>query len=212
MFSQKHIQLWTLLSQAKSDAAEWSIVEDNKEKQTHREGNYATNNSNRIWKKPGDGWIKCNLDGSFSTSTRIGKAGWVVRDYQGVFRGAGQAVREVVNNTFEAECQALIISMQHCWSRGYRKMLFESDCKKLINILDGQSLNFQAYNWIREIRWWSRQFEAIRIIWIRRGRNKVADKLAKDMIPYGNLFHFHFYSPVTITNLLHRDYVSSLSS
>lgn len=83
VFSQKHIQWWVLLRQTKSDAAEWRNVEANKEMQTHREGSYATNSSNRKWKKPGDGWIKFNLDGSFSSSTRIGKAGWVVRDDHG---------------------------------------------------------------------------------------------------------------------------------
>lgn len=66
-----------------------------------------------------------------------------MRDDFGIFRGAGHAVGEVVNNAFEAECQALIISMQHCQSRGYMMMVFESDCKKLINILDGQNLNFK---------------------------------------------------------------------
>lgn len=41
------------------------------------------------WKRPPQGWIKCNYDGSFHNRVDISKAGWIIRDDNGVYRGAG---------------------------------------------------------------------------------------------------------------------------
>lgn len=62
--------------------------------------------------------------------------------------------------------QALIIAMQRGWSQGYRKVEFESDCSKMINILNNEKIHFAAYNWIRDINWWKQKFEAVSFRWI----------------------------------------------
>lgn len=68
--------------------------------------------------------------------------------------------------------------MQHCWSKGYKRVIFESDCQKMIKLLNKQGLHFDGYNWIREIDWWKQKFQDIKFTWIAREGNKTADKLA----------------------------------
>ena len=38
-----------------------------------------------------------------------------------------------VNNSFESEVQEIVMVMQHVWSKGYQRVIFESDCKKVID-------------------------------------------------------------------------------
>ena len=161
---------------------------------------------------------RAGVDGPLAVGSRdvietmASQAGWVIRNDIGVYLGAVQAKGKVVQIAFEGECQGLIMAMQHCWSRGYQKIIFESDCQKLINAINGKVLHFNRYNWIREIRWWSRKFEDDRFSWIGRDRNQIADKLAKEHILLGNTFYFHFCPLVSITGFLHNDYVQTISS
>ncbi|CAA0407329.1 unnamed protein product [Arabidopsis thaliana] len=43
------------------------------------------------WQKPHMGWIKCNYDGSFVNRVRGSMAAWIIKDDNGVFKGAAQA-------------------------------------------------------------------------------------------------------------------------
>nr|VDD20485.1 unnamed protein product [Brassica oleracea] len=99
--------------------------------------------------------------------------------------------------------------MQNCWSKGYRKVQFESDCSKMIKILNKEVLHFAGYNWIREVNWWKQKFEDISFMWIGRDGNQVADSLAKNVEPNNVSFVFHHYVPNCITHLLHYDHRSS---
>ena len=73
--------------------------------------------------------------------------------------------------------------MLHCWSKGYKKVVFENDCRKMINILNHHGLHVDGYNWIRDINWWRQQFHEIKFVWISREDNRVADVLAKNLLP-----------------------------
>lgn len=48
------------------------------------------------------------------------------------------------------------------------KVFFESDCRKMINILNQHAIHFDGYNRILEINWWRQQFEDIKFTWISR--------------------------------------------
>ena len=114
-----------------------------------------------------------------------------------------------VNNPFESEIQGIIMAMQHVWSKGYRKVIFESDCKKVIDTLNRRCLHFDGHNWIRDVLWWKQKFHEVEFIWIKRESNRAADKMAKQQIPYDQSFFFHYYVPSSITLELHNDYVNS---
>ncbi|CAH8260185.1 unnamed protein product [Arabidopsis lyrata] len=137
------------------------------------------------------------------------KAGWVIRDDRGTFIGAGQAIGKPTNSCLESELQALIMAMQNCWGKGYKKILFEGDNKEIEEILNGNKANFGAYNWIREVSAWRKRFEECRFVWTRRDCNMVADTLAKGHLPTLSQFYFHAYVPYAIVNTLHCDFVTS---
>ena len=43
------------------------------------------------WTPPQNGWLKCNIDGSYVDSFTPSTAGWVIRDSNGYYLVAGQA-------------------------------------------------------------------------------------------------------------------------
>ncbi|CAN6897161.1 unnamed protein product [Brassica oleracea] len=93
------------------------------------------------------------------------------------------------------------MTLQHCWSLGYRKIIMETDCRTSKEILQDNKLQFPIYNWTRNIREWSKKFEAIEFQWINRRSNKVADKLATSN-PSRDPFLFHYYVPNNVTSFL----------
>lgn len=74
-------------------------------------------------------------------STLVQK-GWIIRDERGIYLGAEQAKGFSNSTALESEFQALIIAMQNCWVKGYTRVIFEGDCKSLVDILNKNSINF----------------------------------------------------------------------
>lgn len=209
IFQQNNTTWNKVNQQAASDATEWRTHSNSQIHQPSQTRHFTRARSPKQWRRPQLDWIKCNVDGSYLNAATQSKAGWILRDSTGTYKGAGQAIGNRVNNAFETELQALIIAMQHCWSQGHKKVIFESDCRKMINVLNQQGLHFDGYNWFREINWWRKQFHDIKFTWTSREGNKIADILAKNPLPTHQTFIFHYYVPVTISHMLHQDYVMS---
>lgn len=72
---------------------------------------------NKTWKKPLEGWIKCNVDGSFDHVSRDSKTGWIYRNNKGFYCGAAQSLGTRVKNAFENELQSILIALQHANNR-----------------------------------------------------------------------------------------------
>ena len=206
-FQHRNTQWWRVLEQARVETQEWSKARNvcTSTQNTNR-GLMVTPRAGR-WTKPRQGWYKCNFDASFTSTTTQCKMGWVIRGAYGEYRGAGHAKGNTVSSPLEAEYNALIVAMQQCWIKGYTKVIFEGDNKKMIDNLHSRKLQFGLYNWVIEVRWWSRKFQEVEFNWINREGNGVADKLAK--IDTSNLFEYYYYIPRSATSLLHNDYVNS---
>lgn len=83
-----------------------------------------------------------------------------------------------------------------------RKSKYREIMELISNIRNNQKLHFDTSNWVREVRWWVKKFEGIQFTWIGRKGNKVAYRLAKQLIPNKNSFYFHNYVPQGITTEL----------
>lgn len=46
-----------------------------------------------------------------------------------------------VNNSFESEVQRIV----HVWSKGYRRVIFDNDCKKVIDTPNRRCLHFDGH-------------------------------------------------------------------
>ena len=135
-------------------------------------------------------------------------AGWIFRHKNGVYKGSAQARGRRVQDALESELQAILMAIQHCWSLGFKQVILEIDSQKAIDILNNKKLNFNHYNWIRDIRWWARKFQNIKFKWISRNANRVADQLPK-RIEEGEGFQFHYYVPQYLHAPLHMDHFHS---
>lgn len=77
----------------------------------------------KFWRKPPDGWMKCNVDESFLDTTTQSRAGWVLRGDTGKYLGTAQSTGRRIQSAIESELQAILIALQYCWSRGYKKII-----------------------------------------------------------------------------------------
>lgn len=156
VFQHKHQNWSKVLRLAKEDSEEWMNVEDFADNYHQQQSEVADNRHQQTqgWSKPEMNWVKCNYDASFTNSETTIQADWLFRDAEGVFKGAAQAKGPAGQTPLESECQGLIQAMQHSWTKGYNKVIFEGDCQELTNLLHGKALNFEIHNWIRDIRIW----------------------------------------------------------
>lgn len=60
----------------------------------------------------------------------------------------GQAKEGCVKNALESEFQ----SVQNCWSKGYKKVIFEGYNKELTDPIKRVKLKFEVFNWICKLR------------------------------------------------------------
>lgn len=180
IFQRKTTHWRSLVRYGKNDATEYLNSQENY-LEFQKNSARATPVSNRqgLWKRPPYGWIKCNFDGSFRNRHAKSSAGWVLRDNNGVHRGSGQAMDDKETSALEGEFQALIIAMQNAWIHGHRKIIFEGDCKQLVDLMNKVTLNFAMYNWLLEAWYWQNKCHEAIITWIPREENRVAHKLAK---------------------------------
>ena len=50
-----------------------------------------------------------------------------MRDDQGVYREAAQAIGRQVQSVIESELQGILLALQHSWTQDHRKMIIEGD-------------------------------------------------------------------------------------
>ncbi|CAA7047582.1 unnamed protein product [Microthlaspi erraticum] len=212
IFQRKAIHWRSLIRYVKRDVAEYLYAQENSQEVCQNRGNglFTRATRNEVWKRPSQGWMKCNFDGSFHSRDEKSAVGWIIRDEHGIYRGSGYAKDDKPQTALEGEFQALTIAMEHAWVRGYRKVIFEGDCKELINLVGNTSLNFGIYNWIQEVWFWKSKFEEAVFSWVPRTANKVADMIAKRRMPSEQSSYFYSHIPMFLYDVIHNDLVDSV--
>ncbi|OAP00879.1 hypothetical protein AXX17_AT4G09670 [Arabidopsis thaliana] len=161
------------------------------------------------WQKPQTGYVKCNYDCKFNATDDPSQAAWIIRDSNGTYLSAGHSIGQRCFTTLEAELQALLITMQQAWLKGYRHIIFEGDNYTATQLINGEKRNFKVDNWVREINMWKNKFISAEIRWTRRYNNKASDRIAKATFDNHALFESFFYVPQYVVNILHEDHSSS---
>lgn len=98
IFQHKQIDGSHVLQQARRDAKEWfthSPTTHFHEGQNRSSQVIVTQDSK--WQRPCTGWLKCNVDASFVNAETPSKVGWIIRDENGVYKGAGQGIGSYVH-------------------------------------------------------------------------------------------------------------------
>ena len=131
------------------------------------------------WKKPNDGVFKVNTDAAVFSEGRIGY-GAVVRGTLGDVRMACCGVREGLVEADVAEALAARFALRIAWEAGFRKVVLESDCLKLISHLRTSKLETSSFgNMIQDILVFSESFISVSFNHVCRDGNKVAHNLAQ---------------------------------
>jgi len=100
--------------------------------------------------------------------------------------------------------------MQHLWAKGHTKVIFEGDCKILVDVLQGKTKRFDITNWLHEIQTWKRRFSEVQFRWIPRQVNRSADTLSKYHNQNDQGYTFFYFVPRCISDSLHFEYISSI--
>lgn len=139
------------------------------------------------------------------------KASWILRDDQGLYKGALRGVRKHVKSALESEFQAIVMEMQHKWSQGYKNIIIKDDCKYAMDIINNQVLHFDSYNWKIEVIQWRKILKMSD----SSGSTEKGIKLQThwqnkefQMIIFSCFIII--YVPMMITQDLHKEYVCSV--
>lgn len=80
--------------------------------------------------------------------------GFIIRDSFGSYQGTVQAVGKKVQNVLESELQAILMALQHAWSRSYMKVTVEKQLTSsivkffiLMDIIGHEKLYSRVENW-----------------------------------------------------------------
>lgn len=117
IFQKKRTAWLSVISMAISDCTEWKkaqVLIDSAQLTATSTTRACHRN---LWKRPPTGWIKCNYDGAYKDTTRAAGLGWIFRDADEIYLGAGNAKMNATQ-ALEGEVKALIMAMQHAWTRG----------------------------------------------------------------------------------------------
>ncbi|GAU44733.1 hypothetical protein TSUD_88180 [Trifolium subterraneum] len=84
---------------------------------------------------PRDGWLKCNVDASFSQASGHTGWGWCLRNSNGVFVAAGTNMSTHKLTIVEGEAMAILEAMREAISRRWFNIVFESDSKVVVDAI-----------------------------------------------------------------------------
>ncbi|CAA7041153.1 unnamed protein product [Microthlaspi erraticum] len=181
VFQGKDYSVQETLQRVQEDAEEWarSREEENKGQQQPR-----TSTPRDKWKRPKEGWIKCNSDGAWPKEGAKCGLGWVMRNQEGKVMWIGAKAIPKTRTVIEAELEALRWAMRFLRRFNYRKIVFESDSKELINMIN------EAEEWpmlqpgLNEIRHLVTHFDEVAFAFQSREGNGVADRVAKEALSF----------------------------
>ncbi|KAF7814783.1 putative reverse transcriptase [Senna tora] len=86
------------------------------------------------WHPPDVGWLKFNVDGAVKESVGVASCGGVARDSTGAFV-AGFIRKLSWCDIIGAELWAVLSALEAAWELGYKKLIIESDCLTVVNLI-----------------------------------------------------------------------------
>ncbi|CAN6675688.1 unnamed protein product [Malus baccata var. baccata] len=131
------------------------------------------------WYPPSSPFVKINVDASWSSSSRSGFAGVVVRQEGGSFRAAGR-YPVMAPSSLVAESFAILRGCELGASLGFNSVIIESDSLQAISCLNGSVDNgsWEAFPILARALRLGSAFQHCRWSWVPRSANLAADVLA----------------------------------
>lgn len=172
--------------------------------------NYLRNNRHLVikqvrWERPGEGWLKLNMDGAASDSLKSAGAGDVVRDDRGNWV-VGFSRKIGKSNSFEAEIWGLCDGLLLCNQMNFNAIIIVLDAKALVDAFNNPGCaNSMISPLFEDCRHLASRIPRLCIKHIYRKANKCADRLAKLGLHQSLDLVIHSSPPVDILASLEAD-------
>ncbi|KAK8593727.1 hypothetical protein V6N12_045802 [Hibiscus sabdariffa] len=128
------------------------------------------------WINPEPGWLCLNVDGAVSLNTGKVSIGGLLRDLVGNFIFGFSKFIDCTNS-LHAELWSLLVDLQLAWAYGVNFLQVQTDCKKVLQLLQDPHVDSCSISLVRSIRQLWRKAWFIDLTWTSRSSNKAA-KLA----------------------------------
>nr|GMD97095.1 heat shock 70 kDa protein [Ipomoea batatas] len=99
------------------------------------QNNASSSTINITWKQPPDGWYVLNTDGSFGNGAANGSCAGVVRDSRDSWCG-DFGFKVPATTVAMTEVWAILKGVEWAWRKGFRKLIVQSDSKKIIDWIE----------------------------------------------------------------------------
>lgn len=131
-----------------------------------------------VWQPPGNGWLKCNVDGVSKCGGHGAGCGDVIKDSTGNWI-MGFALRLDDMGSLSAKLWSILKGLELAWERKYRQLVVESDAREAIDLIKrSRETSHPLDSLIRKTRHLvNREWEVVLSHTYREG-NKVANHLA----------------------------------
>ncbi|XP_042950144.1 uncharacterized protein LOC122282259 [Carya illinoinensis] len=136
---------------------------------------------NGLWSPPPEGFLKLNIDGALFFDQKKAGIGAVLRDGRGEVILAASKMECYIEEPETIELVAILRGLQLCIQSGISKLVVESDCKLLVEILqqEPQQDASQLGNLTSEVKRLMSHFEVCLCKHVSRVGNRAAHKLAR---------------------------------
>ncbi|XP_042965942.1 uncharacterized protein LOC122299620 [Carya illinoinensis] len=136
---------------------------------------------NGLWSPPPEGFLKLNVDGALFFDQKKAGIGAVLRDGRGEVILAASKMECYIEEPETIELVAILRGLQLCIQSGISKLVVESDCKLLVEILqqEPQQDASQLGNLTSEVKRLMSLFEICLCKHVSRVGNRAAHKLAR---------------------------------
>lgn len=182
-FKDKEYNAEELLKRIAEDTEEWQTREQHT---TSERAPRTAPSAPARWRPPPQQWVKCNFDATWRTEGHLCGLGWALRDEKGQILWMGARTLPKVKTVLEAELEALRWAVTIMYQFRYNKVIFESDSQNIITLLNSDE-NWPSLNpTLQDIRGMLYHFEEVKIKFIPRGANTVADRITREAISFSN--------------------------
>lgn len=124
--------------------------------------------------------IVVQTDAAWKEDSRTAGLGWTIK-YTGESLNF-QSATGFVSSPLTAEGLAMREAIRKCKELGLRHIRIESDSAQLIKSLKSKKEPPEIYGIVSDIRIECNAFDSVYFVWIPRGRNSLADRLAKQAL------------------------------
>jgi ribonuclease HI len=179
------------------------------------ESGFKDNTKQRVcigWRYPPIDWVKINVDGCSKGNPGLVGAGGVIRDAMGRWI-VGFALNIGICTSVGAELWAITNGLKLAWSKGFRKIILESDSSLAVDLITKNKIFIDKnYNLIMQARELLAKEWDIQVRHVYREANSMADWLANYGLTRSFLDRFSIYfndPPAGLYCILYYDLIGS---